>query len=123
VFTVARWSADGRAAAIAAGLAPYAWRAFTSRMLARRVVGAVDRYAVVAFLSAIPGTDIRSAGPVEAAESGDERVDVLVRLLENRHWRATSLDWLCGDLTAALDLWQAEHESFHSGLRRLLDDR
>ena len=123
MFTVARWSADGRATEIGAALAPYGWRDLTARMLARRVVGAADRYSVLKFLDDIPGTDVHMAEPVEPAEPGDERVEMLVRLLEGRDWRGSSLDRLCFGLTAALDVWQAEHESFHSGLRRLLGDR
>jgi hypothetical protein len=108
---------------IGAALAPYSWRDLTARMLARRVVGAADRYSVRMFLSEIPGAEVHMPEPVESAESGDERVDVLVRLLESRRWRESSLDRLCADLTAALDAWQAEHEAFHTGLRRLLGDR
>ena len=120
---MARWSADGRAAAIAAELAPYAWRGFTDRMLARRVVGAVDRHVVTAFLAGLPGTDVGLAGPVEPAQPGDERVDVLVRVVEARPWRRQSLDRLCADLTAALDAWRDERDAFHRDLRRLLEER
>src|SRR3712207_8349677 len=38
VFPVVPWSADARAAAVAAALAPYQWRDVTDRMLARLVV-------------------------------------------------------------------------------------
>ena len=120
---MARWSADARVAAIAAELAPYAWRDFTDRMLARRVVGAADRYSVVSFLTDLAGTDVGPVDPVEPAEPGDERVDGLVRVLEGRHWRGLSLDRLCDDLVVALDGWRARWDAFHHDLRRLLEER
>jgi hypothetical protein len=120
---VARWSTDGRTAAIAAELAPYAWRGLTDRMLARRVVGALDRHSVVAFLTGLPGTDVGAAEPVQPAEPGDERVDLLVGVLADRHWRGLALDRLCADLVAALDTWQAGRDAFHRDLRKLLGDR
>jgi membrane protein len=120
---VARWSADSRVAAIAAELAPYAWRDFTDRMLARRVVGAADRYRVISFLTDQAGADLGPVDPVEPAEPGDERVDVLMWVLEDRHWRGLSLDRLCDDLVAALDFWEHERAEFDRGLRRLLEER
>ena len=72
---MARRSADGRLAAIAAALGPYVWRGLTDRMLARRVVGALDRHSVVGFLTGLPGAEVGAAGPVEPAQPGDERVD------------------------------------------------
>ena len=120
---MARWPVDGRAAAIAAALAPYAWRDLTDRMLARRVVGAVDRQVVLTWLAGLSGTDVGVAGPVEPAQPGDERVDVLVRVVEVRPWRRQSLDRLCADLTAALDAWRDERDAFHRDLRRLHEER
>jgi hypothetical protein len=120
---VGLWSGDARVEAAAAELAPYGWRDFTDRMLARRVVGAVDRHGVTGFLTGLPGTDLGEAGPVEPADPGDERVDVLVRVLEDRHWRGLSLPRLCADLVGALDEWQTQRDAFHSDLRRLLEER
>jgi len=94
-------------------------------MLARRVVGALDRHTVVGLLSGLPGTDVGAAPPVEPAEPGDERVDVLARVLQlqYRHWRGQEIDRLCADLVTALDSWEIEWEAFHRDLRRLLEDR
>lgn len=103
-------------------LAPYAWRDFTSPMLARRVVGAADRYSVVEFLAATVGTEIAAHDPVEAADVQDERVDVLVEILDSCRWRAFSLDRLCLQLLAALDEWQLERDRLDAGLRRLLGE-
>jgi hypothetical protein len=108
---VAGWWADARAAAVAEQLAPFAWRDFTDRMLARRAVGAVDRYVVLRFVSTIPGATTGAVGPVEPADADDARVDLLVRTLEARQWRGLSLDRLCADLIAALAAWPVDGES------------
>jgi hypothetical protein len=118
---VARSSDDGCATAVAAALAPYAWRDFTERMVARRVVGAVDRHCVSAFLTTIAGTDLGGVAPLEPAETGDERVDALVHTLDGQRWRGWSLARLCTDLTSALEEWQAARDSFDSNVRRLLE--
>jgi hypothetical protein len=121
---VSRSSADDRAAAaVAAALAPYAWREFTEHMLARRVVGALDRHAVVAFLTGLTGTDVGSAGAVEPAEKDDERVEALVRFLNGQLWRSWSLARLCAVALSSLTVWRAERHALDSGLRWLLDGR
>jgi hypothetical protein len=106
---------------VAAALAPYAWREFTDRMLARRVVAAVDRSDVLHFLSCIPGADAGDAPPVEPADARDERVDALVVALEGQLWRGWSLARLCAELLTGLDDWHAERETLESYLRRLLE--
>jgi hypothetical protein len=106
---------------VAAALAPYAWRDLTERMLARRVVGAADRHSVIVFLMSVPGTDVGQVPPVEPADAGDERVDVLLTALDGRQWRGWALGRLCTDLLASLESWQAEREALESDLRRLLE--
>jgi hypothetical protein len=118
---VSGWWADARAAAVAEALAPFGWRDFTDRMLARRVVGAIDRYVVLRLLSTIPGANAGPLGSVEPADPGDARVDLLVRRLEARQWRGFSLERLCADLVAALAAWQADWES--AGPGSTVDDR
>ncbi|MGY1668746.1 hypothetical protein [Geodermatophilus sp. SYSU D00696] len=120
---MARRSPDARAAEIAAALAPYGWRDLTARMLARQVVGAVDRHAVTHFLAGLSGTRIGPAGPVEPADRGDERVDVLVRFLGARHWRGLSLDRVCVDLVRVLEGWQAERDASPRSARGPLGER
>jgi len=119
---VAGWWADARAAAVAEALAPFAWRDFTDRMLARQAVGAVDRYVVLRFVSSIPGAKAGGVGPVEPADPGDARVDLLVRRLAARQWRDFCLDRLSADLITALAAWQAEREAA-PGLGGAVDDR
>jgi hypothetical protein len=108
---VAFWSAaDARVAAVAAALAPYPWRDFTDRMLARRVVGAVVRHDLTVFLSGLPGAHVGAFGPLEPAEPDDGRVEVLFRVLGRRRWRGSSLDRLCLDLVSSLDAWQTARD-------------
>jgi hypothetical protein len=92
-------------------------------MLARRVVGAVDRQQVACFLAGLPGTDLGAMDAVEPVEVGDERVDLLISALDGRLWRGWSLGRLCDYLISTLDTWRAERESLESDLRRLLEDR
>jgi hypothetical protein len=119
---VTRRSDDERAEAIAASLAPFDWRSFTDRMLARRVVAAVDERTVRCFVGALPGVEVGASEPLEPAHNDDERVDVLVGDLDGRPWRAWSLACFCSYLVTALDSWLADRDAFHTGLRRLLDD-
>jgi hypothetical protein len=119
---VARRPGDGRTAAVTASLAPYSWRGLTERMLARRVVGALDRHAVLGFLAGLPGTDLGTAGPVEPADPRDERVDVLVRALQDRQWRGLVLDLLSAHLVAALDAWEDGRARLDRDLLRFLGE-
>lgn len=94
---------EERAAAIADILAPYAWRGFTCRMLARQLVGAAERRSVAEFLAGIPGSKIGNHDPINPADADDDRVNALVGLLESQHWRSFRLDYLCRQMLAALD--------------------
>jgi hypothetical protein len=113
---------DERGAALAAALAPYAWRELTERMLARLVVGAADRHSVVRFLTTVPGTDVGRFAPAQPAEADDDRVHALVQGLDGQLWRGRSLERLCADLVRSLDAWAAGRDSLESDLRRLLEE-
>lgn len=106
---------------MAAALAPYAWRDLTDRMVARRVVSAVDRHTVVRLLRTVPGSDVGEIPPVGPANAGDERVEFLMCALDGQQWRGWSLGRLCADLLASLETWRAGRESLESDLRRLLE--
>ena len=91
-------------------------------MLARRVVAAADRYSVTAFLTGLAGADVGALDPVEPADPRDERVAVLVRVLQEWHWRALALDRLCADLVAVLEEWQSRRDATHSARRTPLEE-
>jgi hypothetical protein len=120
---VPRYTGDETAGAVAAALAPFAWRDLTDRMLARCVVGAVDRHAVEVFLGGVPGTVVGDGSPSEPADPGDDRVDALVSALAGQQWRGWSLARLSAQLLVWLDAWQRRRDSLESQLRRLLDER
>ena len=120
---MARTSGRDPAAAIAAALAPYAWREWTDEKLARRVVGTVDRHDVVGFLYGMPGTDVGTLDAMDPAEADDARVAVLMRGLAGRRWREWTLARLSADLVSALQGWHDARDTFASDLRRLLDGR
>ena len=112
-------SAEARVAAVLAALSPHPWRELTDRMLARRVVAAVVRHDLTVFLTGLPESDVGPFEPLEPADSGDGRVEALVRMLGQRRWRDSSLDRLCVDLIATLDAWQAARDSFEDDLRQM----
>jgi hypothetical protein len=121
---VAAGPADARVAAVVDALAPYPWREFTDRMLARRVVAAADRHDLTVFVTAEPGTDVGDFVPAQPADAGDGRVEAIVRLLDQRRWRGSSLDRLCAELVAAIGAWQTARDSFDDeDLRRMLEGR
>lgn len=61
--------------------------------------------------------------PIEPADPGDDRVDVLVVALRGQQWRGWSLRRLSAHLLVRLDEWQRQRNSMESQLRRLLDER
>lgn len=109
------------AAVMAAALAPYAWRHLTGPMLARRVVGVIDRHTVVLLLGDVPGADVGEPAPVGPADAGDVRVEFLTGALAGKQWRAWSLDRLCAELRDALEAWAADRDAIDAALRRLLE--
>ncbi len=117
------FSDDEPAAVVAAALAPYPWRDLTDRMLARQVVGVIDRYTVVRFLADVPGADVGEFPPAGPAEACDERVEFLVGVLAGRQWRAWSLGRLCVDLHRSLETWEADRDALGAALRRILEER
>jgi hypothetical protein len=120
---VSRPMGDERAGAVAAELAPYAWRDLTDRMLARCVVGVTDRHTVVRFLEDVPGADVGEHAQMAPADPADERVEFLVGALAGTQWRTWSLGRLCAQLQQALGTWTADRDSLERVLRRLLDER
>jgi hypothetical protein len=103
--------AEAAAEAAAEALAPFRWRELTDEMLARRVVGAIDRYVVLRLVAAVPGATAGGVGPVEPADRDDARVRPLVRTLGARPWRGFSLERVCAELIAVLTAWQAARDA------------
>lgn len=118
-----RYPGDEPTGAVAAALMPYAWRDLTDRMLARCVVGAVDRYAVDRFLEQVPGTATGITGPLTPVDGDDDRVAVLVAVLDGQQWRGWSLQRLSAHLLAGLRAWRDRRDALEWEVRRLLDER
>jgi hypothetical protein len=119
---VAPWSTGPRATAVAAALAPYAWRDLTGSMLARRVLAAADRYSVVRLIHSVPGAAVGQWEPLGPADGDDPRVRGIASSLRGRGWRGWSVERVCVDLLTALDARQAERDSVEAARGRMLDD-
>lgn len=110
---------DPRVVALAAALQPYGWTRATPEMLARRVVGVLDRCWL---LGELPGP--QPAGwmhDVEPADPADERVAVLVEALNALRWRVLTRTALCRQLVGALDCWSVRRRLAEIELGWLLD--
>jgi hypothetical protein len=108
---------------VAAALAPYVWRGLTERMVARMVLGAVDRHTVLRFVTGVPGTHVGALPRLEPVAPDDARVPFLMRALSGRQWRRWPLDRVCAALLCALESWQADPERPDPDLRRLPEGR
>lgn|SRR4051794_11614519 len=112
-----------RVQAICAAVGPYAWRALTADMVARRLLGAVDRLLV---LEVIGATDVGGAPElalVEPVEGNDERLEPLLHLMASFRWRELTLTHLVQLLLEALDQWWSRREAFDDEIARLLDEQ
>ena len=112
-----------RVQAICAAVGPYAWRALTADMVARRLLGAVDRLLV---LEVIGASDVGGAfelAVVEAVDRNDERLEPLLHLMASFRWREMTLTRLVQLLLEALDQWWARREAFEDEIARLLDEQ
>ena len=102
-------------------VAVYPWWGFTPEMLARRVLGAVDRLRVLDLVAGVPGTRPGAVGHLEPVDRGDERVEVLVEFLAAHHWRELALAALCRQLLGVLDAWWLRRGWLEVELGRLND--
>jgi hypothetical protein len=110
---------DPRVVALSAALGPYAWAKLTPEMLARRVVGVLDRYWL---LGELPGPRPEAwMDDLEPAAPGDERVAVLVAGLRALRWRMLTRTALCRQLVSALEWWSVRRELADIELGWLLD--
>jgi hypothetical protein len=110
---------DPRVVALSAALAPYAWSQATPEMLARRVVGVLDRQWL---LGELPGPrPLVRMGDVVPADPGDERVELLVAMLRTLRWRVLTRTALCRQLVSALESWSVRRRLADIELGWLLD--
>jgi hypothetical protein len=110
---------DPRVDALAAALGPYIWTRITPEMLARRVVGVLDRHWL---LDQLPGVrPLVRLGDVEPAEPSDERVVVLIEALSTLRWRMLTRVALCRQLVNALERWTVRRRLVDIELSWLLD--
>jgi hypothetical protein len=110
---------DPRVVALSGALEPYAWTNATPEMLARRVVGILDRYWLLGELPG-PRPAVRMED-VEPADPGDERVEVLVAMLRGLRWRMLTRTALCRQLVSALESWSVRRRLADIELGFLLD--
>jgi len=115
-------SDDRRVAAVCAALEPYEWRSFTPQLLARCVLGALDRHRVIDLIVDVSGAATGDPGPVEPAEREDARFDVLVDFLTGHRWRTLTLAAVSEHLLTELGRWCRQRQRLDAELGRLLDD-
>jgi hypothetical protein len=70
----------------------------------------------------VPGAAIGDPGPVEPAERGDVRVEVLVDFLSGHRWRTLTLAAVGGHLLNELGGWYRQRQRLDAELGELLDD-
>jgi hypothetical protein len=90
--------------AVASALQPYRWRGFRPELLARTVVAARDRQHLHGLLAGFPGVTAGAWAPLEPADRDDVRLPALVEFLSTHRWTELSLNALCRQLLALLDL-------------------
>jgi hypothetical protein len=113
---------EGQVAGVCEALEPYEWRSFTPQLLARCALGALDRYRVIRLIAEVSGGATDDPGPVEPADRGDVRVDVLVDFLTGHRWRTLTLAAVSEHLLTELGRWCRQRRQLDAELRRLLDD-
>src|SRR3954453_13107697 len=109
--------------AICAAVGPYAWRALTADMVARRLLAAVDRLLVLEVVGASDVVSAPELAVVEAVDGNEERLEPLVHLMDSFRWRDVTLTRLVQLLLEALDQWWSRREAFEDELARLLDEQ
>jgi hypothetical protein len=113
---------ERQVAAVCAALEPYEWRSFAPQMLARCVLGALDRHRVLDLVADVSAAATGDPGPVEPAERGDVRVEVLVDFLSGHRWRTLTLAAVGGHLLNELGGWCRQRQRLDAELGELLDD-
>jgi hypothetical protein len=92
-------------------------------LVARRVLGAVDRLLVLEVIGATQGGSARDLAAIEPADRSDDRIEPLVHLMASFRWRDVTLTRLVQLLLEALDQWWLHRDAFEHELARLLDEQ
>src|SRR3954467_9958437 len=83
---------EPRVQALCAAVGPYGWRALTAELVARRLLGAVDRLLILEVTGATEGGSARDdLASIEPADRSDDRVEPLVHLMATFRWRDVTL--------------------------------
>jgi len=114
---------DPRAHAVCAAVGPYGWRGLTAEMVARRLLGAMDRHLVLDVIGVRDAGSALELGDVEPVDHNDERLEPLVHLMASFRWREMTLTRLVQLLLEALDQWWSRRQAFEGELARLLDEQ
>ncbi|MFL6239111.1 MAG: hypothetical protein ACJ735_06425 [Actinomycetes bacterium] len=92
-------------------------------MVARRLLGTVDRLLVLEVIGATGADRAIELAVVEPGDRNDERLEPLVRLMASFRWRDVTLTRLVQLLLEGLDNWWSRREAFDRELTRLLDEQ
>ena len=114
-------AAEREVAAVCAALEPYQWRSFTPDLVARCVLGALDRRRVLDLLAEVPGSEIGDPCREGPVERGDVRAEVLVEFLTSHRWQGLTLAAVCSQLLNELDAWWSRRQWLEAELARLVD--
>src|SRR4051794_39173423 len=112
---------DPRLGAIAGALGPYAWQRLDAEMLARHIIGALDRWWVTRELGPA-GLASEGAGDVEPAPRDDERVTAVAHGLRGCPRRSLTLEAVGRQALSALDAWRHRRAWLDVELAWLLDE-
>jgi hypothetical protein len=77
----------------------------TAEMLARQLLGALDRQRVLDLLAEVAMVGLPREPAFEPVDRRDERVAVLVAAMATFRWRSLTRSGMCHQLLAALDAW------------------
>ena len=110
-MAVTVWPGDARVVAVRAALEPFAWQSFTTELVCRRAVAAMDEG------QGLP----RPRGPLNRMSPQAECADALVEILNGYRWRSLTIDGLSRLLVGAAQAWRQERAWFDIRLGLLLD--
>src|SRR4051795_3954171 len=111
---------EPRVQAICAAVGPYGWRALTAEMVARRLLGAVDRLSVLELIGATTAVSDPPLAAVSPGDRDDDRLEPLVHLMAGFRWRDVTLTRLPQLLLPTPPPWGAPRRGIQGGRPRPL---